>query len=146
MLEQCWPTWNRVCKQTQHVTPNNVGTMLANMQQDLQTEATCNTQQCWNNVGQHVCVRLHVTLTRNIEVRKLTIKKLKSDLDLAAFSQICLLSSTKHWQTGHSLNQIAQHLTPRSDQLVSSHNFNEMSVRQVWRMKIIISSRGAILI
>ena len=68
--QQDAPTCNRVCKQTQHVTPNNVGTMLANMEQGLQTDATCNTQQCWNNVGQHVCVRLHVTLTRNIEVRK----------------------------------------------------------------------------
>ena len=44
-------------------------------------------------------------------------------------------------QTGNSLHQKAQHLTPGSDQLVNSHNnFNEMSVKQVF------SLRGVILI
>ena len=33
------------------------------VQQGVQTDATCNTQQCWNNVGQQCCVRLHRTST-----------------------------------------------------------------------------------
>lgn len=38
-------------------------------------------------------------------------------------------------------------LTPRNAQHVNSpHIFNEMSFTQVWRMKIIVSSRGVILI
>ena len=66
------------------MTPNNVGTMLANntasictglkslisfkvgattpnntQQHGVQTDATCDTQQCWNNVGQQYCVHLH---------------------------------------------------------------------------------------
>ena len=47
----------------------------------------------------------------------------------------------------HDLHRVCNPLIPRSDQPVNSpHNFNEMPVRHVLRMKIIISLSDVILI
>ena len=66
--QHCWPVARRLTGIKHCATTRKNEN---NMQQDVQTDATCNIQQCWEIVGQQCCVQLHraMQVLSNVQVQ-----------------------------------------------------------------------------